>query len=196
MPGTTKKAEKKPKTALDMVIHAIRNVPPNPNGNGNGISRTAILKYLKNEMDYDKPSLIKNALKKGVEKQKLIQTGQSFRVFGDAIPSPIPQVQVTMEDTKLGDEDGPQAEKGDTVVVCYEGKLEDGTVFDSAPTFEFTLGAGDVIKGWDTGIVGMRIGGKRKLFVPSKLGYGKRGSKPDIPPNADLYFRIRLKKIK
>lgn len=150
MPGTSKKADKKPKTALDMVVYAIRNVPANPNGSGNGISRAAILKYLKTEMDYDKPSLIKNALKKGVEKQKLIQTGQSFRVVGDAIPSPTPQVQVTMEDTKLGNEDEPQAEKGDTVVVSYEGKLEDGTVFDSAPTFEFTLGAGDVIKGWDT----------------------------------------------
>ena len=53
-----------------------------------------------------------------------------------------------------------------------------------------------VIKGWDLGIVGMKVGGKRKLFVPSKLGYGKRGASPEIPPNADLYFMVKLKQIK
>ena len=99
-----------------------------------------------------------------------------------------------IEDIKVGT--GPPAESGDTVVVKYEGKLDDGSVFDSASKFDFTLGAGDVIKGWDQGIASMRVGGKRKLFVPSKLGYGKRGASPEIPPNADLHFTVTLKEIR
>ena len=103
-------------------------------------------------------------------------------------------MQIT--DVKVGDEDSPVAERGDTVVVSYVGKLEDGTQFDAAKTFDFVLGAGDVIKGWDQGILNMKVGGKRKLFVPSKLGYGKKGSSPDIPPNATLYFTVKLKEIR
>ena len=173
-----------------MIAHAIRNQP----ANANGVSRTAIAKYIKSEFEYDKASQLKNALKKGVEKGALMQTGQSFRVAGDAIPEQPIEPEVKIEDIKEGT--GPAAEAGDTVVVKYEGKLDDGTVFDSAPTFEFTLGAGDVIKGWDQGIASMRVGGKRTLFVPSKLGYGKRGASPEIPPNADLHFKVTLKEIK
>ena len=199
MPDTQKKnlaksKTVKPKTALDMIIHAIRNQPPS--ANGNGVSRTAISKYLKNEFNYDKATLLKNSLKKGVEKKKLIQTGQSFRVAGDPVPEKIAVVTVDIEEITVGKDGAQEAEHGDTVVVSYEGKLKDGTVFDAAKTFEFVLGAGDVIKGWDQGIKAMRVGGKRKLFVPSKLGYGKRGSAPDIPPNSDLYFVVKLKKIK
>ena len=69
-------------------------------------------------------------------------------------------------------------------------------MFDASSKFEFTLGAGEVIKGWDQGIASMRVGGERELFVPSKLGYSKRGASPEIPPNADLFFRVTLKKIK
>jgi FKBP-type peptidyl-prolyl cis-trans isomerase len=101
--------------------------------------------------------------------------------------------QVKVEDVKLGN--GPEAKSGDTVIVSYEGKLDDGTMFDSSKSFQFTLSAGEVIKGWDQGISGMKVGGTRKLEVPSKLGYGKRGSPPDIPPNADLFFSVTLKKI-
>ena len=179
-----------PKTLLDMIIHAIRNQPTN----ANGVSRTAITKYLKSEFQYDKATLIKNSLKKGVEKGKLIQTGQSFLVNGDPLPERPVEPKVKMDDIKEGS--GPMAEPGNTVVVKYEGKLDDATVFDSASSFGFTLGAGEVIKGWDLGIVGMRVGGKRKLHVPSKLGYGKRGSAPDIPGNADLHFKVTLKEIK
>ena len=85
---------------------------------------------------------------------------------------------------------------GDTVTVAYKGTLDDGYEFDKATKFTFVLGAGDVIKGWDLGIANMKVGGKRKLIVPSKLGYGKRGCKPDIPPNATLNFIVTLKGLK
>lgn len=179
-----------PKTVLDKIIFAIRNQPP---GGEKGVSRVSIQKFMKNEMDYDNPSALKKALKKGVDSGKLIQNEQSFRVAGDAIVDLPDQPKVEMKDMKEGK--GPAAAKGDTVVVKYEGKLQDGTVFDAANSFEFTLGAGDVIKGWDIGIEGMKEGGKRSLEVPSTLGYGKRGSAPDIPSNADLSFVVTLKKI-
>jgi FKBP-type peptidyl-prolyl cis-trans isomerase len=182
--------KKSPKSVLDMIMTAIRQQPATPNG----VSRAAIAKYLKSEMEWDNASKLKQALKKAVDSGKLEQTGQSFRVKGDPIPEPPPEAEVKMEDTMVGS--GAAAERGDTVLVKYEGKLDDDTVFDSAPTFEFTLGAGDVIKGWDIGIAGMKVGGVRKLEVPAKLGYGKRGAAPEIPPNADLFFTVTLKKIK
>ena len=77
----------------------------------------------------------------------------------------------------------------------YIGTLDDGTEFDRGTGFRFTIGDGDVIKGWDRGIVGMKVGGRRKLVVPSKLGYGKKGSAPEIPPNATLHFDCTLERI-
>eukprot|EP00579_Thalassiosira_antarctica_P005855 CAMPEP_0201895036 /NCGR_PEP_ID=MMETSP0902-20130614/41903_1 /ASSEMBLY_ACC=CAM_ASM_000551 /TAXON_ID=420261 /ORGANISM="Thalassiosira antarctica, Strain CCMP982" /LENGTH=193 /DNA_ID=CAMNT_0048427251 /DNA_START=21 /DNA_END=602 /DNA_ORIENTATION=+ len=193
MASTKKSTPAPPKTLLDKIIHAIRAQPPN---NPNGVSRTAITKYLQSEFDVDKSksSQLKNAFKKAVEKGKLIQTGQSFRVAGDEMPDLPEEAKITMEDLKEGS--GPAAEAGDTVIMKYEGTLDDGSVFDSASTFEFTLGAGEVIKGWDQGIPGMKKGGRRKLFVPSKLGYGKRGAAPEIPPSADLHFTVTLKEIR
>ena len=82
------------------------------------------------------------------------------------------------------------------VTMKYRGTLEDGTEFDAASKFEFTLGVGEVIKGWDKGIEGMRVGGKRKLTIPPKLGYGKRGSPPEIPPSATLLFDVTLVAVK
>jgi len=188
---TTKSTKKTPKTLLDKIVYAIRNQP----SNANGVSRTAIAKFLQNEFEFDKSksAQLKTAFKKGVEKGTLVQTGQSFRVSGDPVPERPAEPKIIIEDIKVGT--GPPAKSGDTVVVMYEGKLDDGSVFDSASKFDFTLGAGDVIKGWDLGIASMCVGGKRKLFVPSKLGYGKRGASPEIPPNADLHFVVTLKKI-
>jgi FK506-binding nuclear protein len=188
---TTKSTKKTPKTLLDKIVYAIRNQP----SNANGVSRTAIAKFLQNEFEFDKSksTQLKTAFKKGVEKGTLVQTGQSFRVSGDPVPERPAEPKIKIEDIKVGT--GPPAKSGDTVVVMYEGKLDDGSVFDSASKFDFTLGAGDVIKGWDLGIASMCVGGKRKLFVPSKLGYGKRGASPEIPPNADLHFVVTLKKI-
>ncbi len=200
MPATTSgaknadKSNKTPKTLLDKIIYSIRNQP----ATANGVSRAAIGKFLQSEFQFDKAKVqsaqFKNALKRGVEKGKLVQTGQSFRVAGDPIPNRPDEPKIKIEDVKVGK--GTAAESGDTVVVKYEGKLDDGSVFDSASKFEFTLGAGDVIKGWDLGIASMCVGGKRRLFVPSKLGYGKRGAMPEIPPNSDLHFVVTLKEIK
>ncbi len=92
--------------------------------------------------------------------------------------------------------DGREAHVGETAIVHYTGWLEDGTKFDSSvdrgDPFSFRLGAGRVIKGWDEGVVGMKIGTKRKLIIPPHLGYGSRGMGRIIPPNATLIFEVEL----
>lgn len=94
---------------------------------------------------------------------------------------------------------GAEAKPGDTVKVHYTGTLLNGKKFDSSldrnEPFEFKLGAGAVIKGWDEGVVGMKVGGKRKLTIPSDMGYGKSGSPPKIPPNSPLVFEVELLEI-
>ena len=91
---------------------------------------------------------------------------------------------------------GAIAESGQTVMVHYTGWLENGKKFDSSvdrgQAFSFPLGAGRVIKGWDEGVQGMKVGGKRKLIIPSNLGYGPRGAGGVIPPNATLIFEVEL----
>ena len=89
---------------------------------------------------------------------------------------------------------GPTAQAGDTVTVNYTGKLADGTVFDTSigkAPFQFVLGAGNVIPGWDQGLVGMKVGGKRVLIIPPNLGYGAQAYGP-IPANSTLTFEVEL----
>ena len=100
-------------------------------------------------------------------------------------------------DSKVGD--GKEAKRGNEVEVQYTGWLRDGKKFDSSrdreEPFRFVLGVSDVIKGWDEGVAGMQVGGKRKLIIPSKLGYGEKGYPDVIPPNAELVFEVELLKI-
>jgi peptidylprolyl isomerase len=94
--------------------------------------------------------------------------------------------------------DGPEATSGETVSVNYRGTLESGKEFDSSygrGPFSFPLGAGRVIKGWDEGVAGMQVGGKRKLVIPPDLAYGERGAGGVIPPNATLIFEVELLQI-
>ena len=190
-----KKPKSKPKTVMDKIIVAIRAVGST---GGKGASRIAITKYLQSEYSYTNTTAVKSAFKRGVSSGELTQSGQSFRVTSDPVLEVEADTQTTVkiEDTKIpSTTTTTKATAGDTVTVSYVGTLDDGTKFDSANKFEFVLGAGEVIKGWDIGVEGMKVGGERKLTIPSKLGYGKRGSSPDIPPNATLHFVIKLKKI-
>ncbi len=104
--------------------------------------------------------------------------------------------QTKIEDVTVGE--GQEAKAGDVVTVHYDGSLLDGTPFDSSrkrgEPFNFTLGAGRVIKGWDLGVAGMKVGGTRKLTIPPEEGYGARGIGP-IPPNATLHFVVELLEV-
>ena len=114
-----------------------------------------------------------------------------------------PQEQTTASGLRyidFGGGDGTTAKAGDHVSVHYTGTLENGKKFDSSrdrnQPFVFHLGQGQVIKGWDEGVAGMQVGDKRRLIIPSNLGYGSRGAGGVIPPNATLIFEVELVGIK
>jgi FKBP-type peptidyl-prolyl cis-trans isomerase len=121
-------------------------------------------------------------------------------VADNTAPTPVPAGQVPAGSAPLG----TVAKKGDTVAMNYTGRLADGTVFDSnvdpkfnhVTPFIFTLGAGQVIPGWDKGIVGMKVGEKKTLVIPPADGYGAAGAGGVIPPNATLTFEVELLGIK
>jgi FKBP-type peptidyl-prolyl cis-trans isomerase len=120
--------------------------------------------------------------------------------FKPAQGSPLPPGPTKLEIDDLVVGSGRQAAGGDTVHVQYTGTLTSGKKFDSSydhggDPFKFTIGKGEVIKGWDQGVVGMKVGGKRRLRIPSDLGYGEKGSPPTIPPGAGLIFDVELVSI-
>lgn len=118
---------------------------------------------------------------------------------GDTIQEVTPNMEkdeFKIEDEKVGT--GVVAETGKSVTVNYKGTLKNGTQFDSSydrgEPFMFKLGAGDVIQGWDMGVAGMKVGGKRKLTIPAELGYGPQPL-PGIPANSTLIFEVELLKV-
>jgi FKBP-type peptidyl-prolyl cis-trans isomerase len=106
--------------------------------------------------------------------------------------------ELKIEDLKVGT--GKEAKSGDTVVMNYLGTLTNGTKFDSSydrgQPFTTQIGVGQVIQGWDKGVPGMKVGGKRRLSIPSALAYGSRGAGNVIPPDSDLIFEVELVDIK
>lgn len=116
---------------------------------------------------------------------------------GAAIPAQLPTT-LTIKDEVVGT--GAVATAGQTVTVHYVGMLPDGTVFDASKNrgqpFSFQLGAGQVIKGWDQGVAGMKVGGTRQLIIPPDMGYGSSGAGNVIPPNATLIFQVELLDVK
>ena len=105
--------------------------------------------------------------------------------------------ELKIQDLVIGE--GREIAKGALVQVNYEGRLDDGTVFDSSAAkgrpFQFVFGTGRVIRGWDLGLVGMRVGGRRELFVPANLAYGERKIGNKIPANSNLSFVVELLEV-
>lgn len=105
--------------------------------------------------------------------------------------------ELQIEDIHVGD--GKEVVKGALITTQYRGQLEDGTTFDSSyergKPFQCVIGTGRVIKGWDLGLMGMKVGGKRKLFVPAHLAYGERQIGEHIKPNSNLLFEIELLEV-
>jgi hypothetical protein len=116
-----------------------------------------------------------------------------------AAPPPDPNAKLEIKDVVPGK--GAEAKAGDTVTVHYVGTLPNGTEFDASKKhgdegFTFELGKGRVIKGWDDGVAGMKVGGKRKLTIPPHLGYGARGAGDKITPKSTLLFEVELLSVK
>ena len=179
-----------PPTVADKICKAIE-VLAEPGG----ASRIAIQKYIKETFGEVKPALLKKAFTTVVASGKVVQNGQRFALVGVEI-APRPGETVEKVVLKAAPEGSRACEHGDTVDMKYVGTLQDGGAqFDKAAHFKFTLGIGEVIKGWDQGVRGMREGERARLTVPPKLGYGKKGAPPEIPGDATLIFEVTLNKI-
>jgi FKBP-type peptidyl-prolyl cis-trans isomerase len=127
----------------------------------------------------------------GTGKSTAASTNAPTKVTGDGVKT---DSGLQYWNIRVGN--GEMAKEGSHVRVHYTGWLTTGKKFDSSvdagTPFDFTIGNGEVIKGWEEGVAGMKVGGKRQLRIPPALGYGAEGSPPDIPPNATLIFDIKL----
>lgn len=141
-------------------------------------------------------ALEENSVENPVVEEKVVEDTTNKKVENNTIPGL--KITITKEGT------GEAVKKGDTVAMNYTGRLTNGTVFDSnvdpkfnhVQPFPFTLGAGEVIQGWDLGIVGMKVGEKRTLEISPELGYGDRGAGGAIPGGATLIFEVELLAVK
>ncbi|KAL0763184.1 hypothetical protein Bca101_079335 [Brassica carinata] len=147
-----------------------------------------------NAMSESSKTPVQSSEKKNKKKKK---SNEEAKEESKAISSRTYPNGLVVEEMKMGKPNGKKATPGKQVMVSYTGKLKNGEVFDSNKNgFEFRLGVGQVIKGWDVGVNGMRIGDKRKLTIPPSMGYGARGAGGDIPPNAWLTFDVELLDVK
>lgn len=143
---------------------------------------------------------MKRALCVGASALLLMTLASGCKTDGNQSPSTqtAPSPGLKSEDIVVGT--GPSPTSGQSVTVKYVGTLQDGTKFDASAdhgdgTFTFTIGEGQVIKGWDEGVMTMKVGGKRKLTIPPDMAYGAEGRPPVIPANATLIFTIELVKV-
>jgi FKBP-type peptidyl-prolyl cis-trans isomerase len=183
------------KSVLEKVIGCIRHLK-----SSSGSSAKAIISLLAKSEDqggycFTNDSAVKKVLKKGVVDKVLIQNKASYLAAGDEIyPDLSEKVDIDILETGKGDE---KVIKGSRVVIAYKGWLKASkTVFDSSKSFSFQVAAGDVIKGMDMGVLGMALGERRRVTIPASLGYGKRGSGPEIPPDSDLVFDFSLSSMR
>ncbi|OGE33554.1 peptidylprolyl isomerase [Candidatus Daviesbacteria bacterium RIFCSPLOWO2_02_FULL_41_8] len=132
------------------------------------------------------------------KKEENVSTQDSNIPITQASPSATSSAELKIEDIKEGT--GSAVKSGDIITIHYSGTLLNGTKFDSSydrgQPFQTQIGVGQVIKGWDQGLIGMKVGGKRKLTIPPDLAYGERGAGAVIPPNATLIFDLELLDIK
>mmetsp|Transcript_11629 Transcript_11629/g.18931 ORF Transcript_11629/g.18931 Transcript_11629/m.18931 type:complete len:203 (+) Transcript_11629:360-968(+) len=187
--GAAKKSKGGGTKVVDKVVGALVSL-------GQPSSAQAIIKYCSREYGYDNAKQIRKTLKANIGASgKLVAiTPTKFWVAGLDVPeAPVaPAVKIT--EKKEGSGDGVTS--GEQVSINYALALASAPekVIETGKAFKFQVGGGDVIKGMDAGVLGLKLGGKRQVFVPWQLGYGKRGSKPDIPSQADLIFTITLVK--
>lgn len=150
------------------------------------------------EQEKEEKAAAEKAAKEEAEAEKAAEE-QAAKMPPVTVPKGPPPKQLVAEDLKQGS--GKTAKAGDEVSVYYVGVLyENGEQFDGnwggGEPFTFPLGAGMVIKGWDQGVEGMKVGGERKLIIPPDLAYGSQGAYPSIPPEATLVFLVKLLKVK